>query len=78
MAGVGADRFTSSWAFKKKRGGNLSVLRNEVMAPTREEEIWIDWWFQAVAAPPTGNSNFFFFFDHFPTFIILCGGTFLL
>lgn len=64
MAGTGAARFTSAWAYKKKGGGNLSLLRNEVMAPAREEEIWVDWWFQAATAPPaTGNSNFFFFFD---------------
>ena len=24
---------------------------------------------------PTGNSNFLLFFDHFPTFVMLLGGT---
>lgn len=78
---IGASRFTSAWAFKKKGGGNLSVLRNEVMTPHREEEIWIDWWLSDTSTPqpPSGNSNFFFFFDEAftaPLAVVIMIGTF--
>ncbi len=71
---IGASRFTSGWAYKKK-GGNLSLLRNEVMRPAREEEIWVDWWLSDTSAPPapTGNRNFFFFFDEALVFFVIIG-----